>query len=58
VKIVIFILQLQLLKSASANMARLYTWCGYEVSGIIFLRDLKGTVRLDRGKDMSVHISA
>jgi hypothetical protein len=31
--------------------------CGYEVHGIILLRNLKGAVRLDRGKDMSVHVS-
>jgi hypothetical protein len=30
---------------------------GYEVPGIILLRVLKGALRFDRGKDMSVHIS-
>jgi len=33
-------------------------FCGYEVTGMILLRDLKGTMRLDRSKDMSVHVSA
>jgi len=35
----------------------LFTWCGYEVSGMILLRHLKGAVRLDRSKDKSVHVS-
>jgi hypothetical protein len=30
-----------------------YTWCDYEVHGIILLRDLKGAVRLVHTKDMS-----
>jgi hypothetical protein len=33
------------------------TWCGYEVPGMVSLRDLKGDTRLDRSKDMSVHVS-
>jgi hypothetical protein len=32
--------------------------CGYEVPGIILLRDLKGTMQADDSKDMSVHVSA
>jgi len=35
---------------------RLLTLCDYEVPGMILLRDLKGAVRLDRSKDMSVHV--
>jgi hypothetical protein len=34
------------------------TLCGYEVAGIILLRELEGAMRLDRSKDMSVHVSA
>jgi hypothetical protein len=30
---------------------------GYEVPGLILLRDLKGAMRLHRSKGMSVHIS-
>jgi len=33
------------------------TCCGYEVSGMILLRDLKRIVQLDRSKGMSVHVS-
>jgi len=33
------------------------TRCGYEVPGMILLRDLKGTVRFERSKDMSMHVS-
>jgi hypothetical protein len=33
-----------------------FTLCGYEVSGIVLLLDLKGAVRLGRNKDMSVHV--
>jgi len=33
------------------------THCGYEVPIMILLRDLKGTVRLDRSKYISVHVS-
>jgi hypothetical protein len=33
------------------------TWCGREVPGMILLRDLKGAMRLDHSKDMSVHVS-
>jgi len=33
------------------------TSCDYEVPGIILLRDLNGTMQLDRSKDMSVHVS-
>jgi hypothetical protein len=32
------------------------TWCGYEVPGMILLRYLRGAMRHDRSKDMSVHI--
>jgi hypothetical protein len=32
--------------------------CGYEVSGIISMRNLKGAMRLDRSKDMSVRVLA
>jgi hypothetical protein len=31
--------------------------CAYDVPGMILLHDLKGTMRLDRSKDMSVHVS-
>jgi hypothetical protein len=30
---------------------------GYEVAGVILLRCLNGAMRLDRSKDMSVHVS-
>jgi hypothetical protein len=33
------------------------TWCGYEVTGMILLRGLKGAMRLDHSNDMSVHVS-
>jgi hypothetical protein len=33
------------------------TWCGYEVPGMILLRDFKAAMPLDRIKDMSVHVS-
>jgi hypothetical protein len=33
------------------------TRCGYQVGGIILMPDARGNVRLDRGKDMSVHAS-
>jgi Leu/Phe-tRNA-protein transferase len=33
------------------------TWFGYEVRGIILLRNLQGAIRLDRRKFMSVHVS-
>jgi len=33
------------------------TWCGYEISGIILLYNIKGAMQLDHSKDMSVHIS-
>jgi hypothetical protein len=32
--------------------------CGYEVQGIILLRDLMGAIRLDRNEDMAVHNSS
>jgi len=32
-------------------------WCGNEVPGMILLCDLKEAMRLDRTKDMSMHIS-
>jgi hypothetical protein len=35
-----------------------YTWCGYEVPGIILLHNLKGALLLDCSKDISVHVSA
>jgi hypothetical protein len=31
--------------------------CGCEVTGMILLSDLKGAMRLDRSKDMSMHVS-
>jgi hypothetical protein len=34
-----------------------HTMFGYEVLGIILLRDLKGPMRLDRSKEMCVHVS-
>jgi hypothetical protein len=34
-----------------------YTWFGYEVPGIILLRDLQGAMLLDHSKDMSMHVS-
>jgi len=34
-----------------------YTKYGYEVHGIILLRDLKGALTLERSKYMSVHVS-
>jgi hypothetical protein len=34
-----------------------YVFSGYEVSGMILLRDLNGAMRLDRSIDLSVHIS-
>jgi hypothetical protein len=35
-----------------------YTCCGYEVPEMSLLRDLKGAMRLDCSKDMSIHVSA
>jgi len=32
------------------------TRCAYEVPGMIILPDLKGAMRLDVSKDMSVHV--
>jgi hypothetical protein len=34
-----------------------YTWCDYEVHGIILLRELKGAKPLDRNEDTYVRIS-
>jgi hypothetical protein len=34
----------------------LFVCSGYEVPGMILLRDLKGAMRLDRNKDMSLHV--
>jgi hypothetical protein len=34
-----------------------HRWCGYEVSGMILLRYLRGAMRLDRSKDISVRVS-
>jgi hypothetical protein len=31
--------------------------CGYEVPGIVLLRDFTGSMRFDRSKDMSVHVT-
>jgi hypothetical protein len=31
-------------------------WCGYEVPGMILLSFLKGAMRLNHSKDMSVHV--
>jgi len=39
------------------NNANWKLWYGYEVLGMILLRDLKGAMRLDRSKDMSVRVS-
>jgi hypothetical protein len=33
------------------------TWCGYEVPGMILLRNFKGAMWLDNSKDMSVFAS-
>jgi hypothetical protein len=33
------------------------TWPGYDVRGMILLRDLQGGMRLDYSKDMSVRVS-
>jgi hypothetical protein len=33
------------------------TRCGYEVPGMVLLRDLNGATRLGRSKDVSVHVS-
>jgi len=33
------------------------TWCGYEVLGMILLRDLEGAILIDRRKDLSVRVS-
>jgi hypothetical protein len=35
----------------------IYIWCGYEVSGIILSHRLKGAMRLNHSKYMSVHVS-
>jgi len=32
--------------------------CGCEVPGVILLRDINGTMRLNHSKDVSVHVSA
>jgi hypothetical protein len=32
-------------------------WCGYEVLRMILLRDLKGAMRRDRSKYMTVQVS-
>jgi hypothetical protein len=32
------------------------TWCGYEVPGMVLLRDFKGAMRLAPSKDVSVHV--
>jgi hypothetical protein len=34
-----------------------YKRCSYEVPGMILLRDLEEVMRLDRSKDVSVHVS-
>jgi hypothetical protein len=36
---------------------KLCPWCGYEVTGVILLHDLKGVMQLDRSKDVSLHVS-
>jgi hypothetical protein len=38
-------------------MGHEYTWCDYEVPGIILLRDLKEAMRLDRRTDTSMYVS-
>jgi hypothetical protein len=45
----------QFLASCSPAVNKLPTRCGYEVSGMILLRNLKGAMRLDRSKDISTH---
>jgi hypothetical protein len=40
------------------NSSRGSTWCSCEVLGMILLRNFNGAMRLDRSKDMSVHVSA
>jgi hypothetical protein len=37
--------------------SRVFKMCGYEVPGMILLRDLKVAVQLDHSKDMSMHVS-
>jgi hypothetical protein len=32
-------------------------WCDYEVHGTVLLSDFMGAMRLDRSKDMSMHVS-
>jgi len=39
------------------NGRLLFIRCGYEVPGIILLRDLQGAMLLDHSKDMSMHVS-
>jgi hypothetical protein len=46
-----------LARLVSARFILLDTCCGYDVPGMFLLRDLKGSMRLDRSKNMSVHIS-
>jgi hypothetical protein len=38
-------------------MNNLFTWCSYEVPEMILLHYLKGAMRVDRNKDMSLHVS-
>jgi hypothetical protein len=38
-------------------MGIIHRRCDYEVPGMILLRNLQGAMRLDRSKDMSVHVS-
>jgi hypothetical protein len=35
----------------------MYTYCGYGVSEMNLLRELKGPMRLDHSNDMSAHVS-
>jgi hypothetical protein len=39
------------------EMPQKWTWCGYEVPGIVLLPELKGDMRLDRSNDISVYVS-
>jgi hypothetical protein len=47
---------LQIVFTDEAQGGITFTLCGYEVPGMILLRDLMGAMRLGRSKDMSVHV--
>jgi hypothetical protein len=38
------------------DKSAMITWSGYDVPGRILLHDFKGAMRLDRSKDISVHV--